>query len=491
MRFCICLRRVSLFLVMLLVVILPSYGGAPIPFTINMSENVVVTGVPRLQLDVGGVTRYAPYVSGSGTNSLSFAYTVVAPDFDRNGIALVSPLDLNGGTIKDVGGNDANLNFTLPNTSGVMLQSYTTAWTTAPITPANSASAAFAITGAPTGATYNYTITSDGGGTPVTGTGTIGGTPHNVTGVNLNTLLSGTLTLSVTVTNATGTGNAKTNTVVATISSFTGVLDSLPASAAAYSVRRLRTAYTGALIRVRRSNDNTEQDIGYQSNGDLDTTALATFCGASSCFVKTWYDQSGNARNAAQASNSNQPRIVNAGIVDTFNSRPAINWMISQSNYLLTSYVFSMTTATTVSAVFKPNSLGSSQLFDIRLSSDGNPVFDCGNTDGFAVRRRDDLGNLVGTTNHASRNTSAHTTTKTYDGSVISSYLDGGDLRTASSTSTTLGSTYRIALGTNGFSPGASLYDGYMGDFIYFNSLLSTTNRQALEANQKAYYSTP
>jgi hypothetical protein len=240
--------------------------ATPIPFTVNLSENVVVTGSPRLQLDIGGVTRFAPYVSGSGTNLLSFAYPVVAPDFDRDGVTLVSPLDLNGRTIRDMNGNNASLAFSPPNTTGVLVQSYTVAWTTSPVNATNETATAFNIVNAPTGATYNYTITSDGGGGSVTGAGSIASNPQAVTGVNVSSLPAGILTLSVTVTNGTGTGNAKTNTVSG---AFTGVLDTLPATAAAYSIRRLRSGYTGALIRVRRSSDNAEQDIGPTLGGGL------------------------------------------------------------------------------------------------------------------------------------------------------------------------------------------------------------------------------
>jgi hypothetical protein len=77
------------------------------------------------------------------------------------------------------------------------------------------------------------------------------------------------------------------------------LLDLYPSAAVAYSLRKLRTAYTGSAIRVRRSSDNTEQDIGFVGRG-LDTTALLTFCGVGDGFVKTWYDQSGNANNAIQ-----------------------------------------------------------------------------------------------------------------------------------------------------------------------------------------------
>jgi hypothetical protein len=63
------------------------------------------------------------------------------------------------------------------------------------------------------GATYKYTVTSSGGGTPVTGSGTITSASQQVTGINVSTLLDGTLTYSVTLTDAAGhTGSTVTAT---------------------------------------------------------------------------------------------------------------------------------------------------------------------------------------------------------------------------------------------------------------------------------------
>jgi hypothetical protein len=61
---------------------------------------------------------------------------------------------------------------------------------------------------------------------------------------------------------------------------FVGILDNLPPSAGAWSVsRRLRTGYTGPLIRDRRSSDNAEQDIGLGVDNNLDSAARAAFLG--------------------------------------------------------------------------------------------------------------------------------------------------------------------------------------------------------------------
>jgi hypothetical protein len=101
------------------------------------------------------------------------------------------------------------------------------------------------------------------------------------------------------------------------------LLDDFPNAAVAYSLRLLRGAYTGSAIRVRRSNDNAEQDIGFTGN-QLDTTSLASFVGANSGFVTTWYDQSGNDRNATQTTSASQPRIVASGVIDTLNGKPTL-----------------------------------------------------------------------------------------------------------------------------------------------------------------------
>ena len=81
----------------------------------------------------------------------------------------------------------------------------------------------------------------------------------------------------------------------------TPLLDTYSGAAAAYSLRLLdSTAYVGSAIRVRRSSDNTEQDIGFNVFGELDTVSLLAFAGTGDAFVKTWYDQSGNSNDATQ-----------------------------------------------------------------------------------------------------------------------------------------------------------------------------------------------
>ena len=110
-------------------------------------------------------------------------------------------------------------------------------------------------------------------------------------------------------------------------SSFTtGLLEFYPGAAAAYSLRQLRRSVSPYAIRVRRSGDSLEQDIGFNSNGELDTNALLDFANGGDAWVTVWYDQSSNGNDATQGTNADQPQIVSSGSVITQNGKPTLNF---------------------------------------------------------------------------------------------------------------------------------------------------------------------
>jgi hypothetical protein len=92
----------------------PSNGnysiGQQLDFTVNFSENVTITGSPYIPItmNTGGIVN-ASYVSGSGTSSIVFRYTIQSGNLDTDGITIGSSISLNGGTIKDVYPNNAVL----------------------------------------------------------------------------------------------------------------------------------------------------------------------------------------------------------------------------------------------------------------------------------------------------------------------------------------------------------------------------------------------
>lgn len=90
---------------------------------------------------------------------------------------------------------------------------YSVLFVTDPVDENNETAVMIRINGGTTGDTYNYTITSSGGGTPIVGSGTVTGNPTNFM-EDVSTLGDGTLTVELTLTNANGTGSPVQDTVL-------------------------------------------------------------------------------------------------------------------------------------------------------------------------------------------------------------------------------------------------------------------------------------
>jgi len=123
----------------------------------------------------------------------------------------------------------------------------------------------------------------------------------------------------------------------ATASPASGFLADYSGAAAAYSVRQLGDA--NICMRVRRDGDDAEKNIGFGSDGFVDTTAISDFCGSDNGFVVTWFDQSGNAVDATQGTNAEQPKIYDGtdGITKD-NGYPATEWSAASGQMLEANY---------------------------------------------------------------------------------------------------------------------------------------------------------
>lgn len=122
--------------------------------------------------------------------------------------------------------------------------------------------------------------------------------------------------------------------------------------AVAYSVRKIRADYSGSAVRVRRDLDDGEQDIGFDTDGNLDESALTTFVGANNGFIVTWYDQTTNGNDATQLVTSRQLRVVSSGTVDKLGTKVAPVSNAARVHYTISSAV-SVTPPQTSIAVIK------------------------------------------------------------------------------------------------------------------------------------------
>ena len=94
----------------------------------------------------------------------------------------------------------------------------------------------------------------------------------------------------------------------------------------AFSTRKLRTDYLGFAIRLRRSTDNAEVDVTFDTNGLISdnsvakiavsgtsglavnsTQTLASFRSGATLFVTIWYDQGANGYHGVQTTTARQP----------------------------------------------------------------------------------------------------------------------------------------------------------------------------------------
>ena len=261
-------------------------------------------------------------------------------------------------------------------------------------------------------------------------------------------------------------------------SPFTGLLDTYPGAAAAYSLRLLRSAYSGNSIRVRRSSDNAEQDIAFVGN-DLDTASLLTFCGAGNGFVTTWYDQSGNANDATQSTAVNQCQIVSSGalILDANTGKITSTW--TNDRYTLASGISANTKYLSVS-MFKRGGTSTDILVHLGNSASiiPTPLLWLGAGSAYSIRSY--MASLLSFQN-----------VSTVGRCIITSLKDASNLKVAYRNGTQLTTTATqapTATTLNTFGQASALFtSGQYQEYIYWNSEQSA-NRVGIETDINTYW---
>ena len=318
-----------------------------------------------------------------------------------------------------------------------------------------------AISGA-TGSTY-LLVTADGG--------------HN-------------LSCSVTAANVNGITAASSNPVViSTAFTYPGTPTGL------YSLRKVGAGYNGSCLRVQRSSDSTQQDIGFDASGNVNVAAATAFAGGALLTVAKWYDQSGVGLDLAQATAAAQPQF------NLINGKPWLSFAAMSSSlplglYLVTATVPNLTGNQAIGFVGQSmtdivsmpmaqfdgtngwfltfNGSGSS------ITVGSNPgVFQYFTTNGSSAVR--DTGRYYARTNRYAAKRLSGT------GAI---YVNGAQTATGTAANNAA-STAKLALGSNG--DGTFPFTGLISEVFVYASTgatdpLTDANRLAIDASQSAYF---
>lgn len=245
------------------------------------------------------------------------------------------------------------------------------------------------------------------------------------------------------------------------------LLDQYSGTVGAFALNKLDCDYSGSAIRVRESGGNTESDIGFTANGDLDTATLKTFVGSNSGYVTTWYSQQGSV-NGTQSTTTAQPRIVNAGVIERQNAKPTLYFdgtdFFSTTSLTInqpTSYFIAGKNNGTNDLHFFDGNSGSRQILGV---SGGNLVSYAGSVLSFGAN-----------------STNFNLYSCVFNGSSSTITRNGSGTVTGNAGTSAVGNPY-IGKGQTGGIV------GYISTFVIYNSD-QTSNRTAIENIINSYYS--
>ena len=126
----------------------------------------------------------------------------------------------------------------------------------------------------------------------------------------------------------------------------------------AYALILLTNTYTGPVVNIRRSSDNSTQDFHADSFGNI--YGLSNWLNGSQAFVTKWYDQSGLGNHAVQTSAIAQPVLV-----------PASS-QYAPSQYLIDSSIRPNTMFFNITGSVVPTGLNAPYTFIVRHGSISN-----------------------------------------------------------------------------------------------------------------------
>ena len=255
----------------------------------------------------------------------------------------------------------------------------------------------------------------------------------------------------------------------------------------ALSTRRINSGYTGPLIRLRRSIDNTEQDFGsgLGMGETVDYSAIGTFIRSGTAHVVKWYDQSGQGRDLQQQTASRQPTFdagATTGMAVNFSGASDVH-LSSVSE--VSGGFFSSGPAVSIHHATDNSDTGFATNMSVSAASHA-----AGGITYFRTNRYKNVNRFVwmGVQFPLAPPAVSGNEYNYYhhDGSFLRMDLNGSEIGTSSNTTTFSSAGDSFNLGADATN---HEWDGYTYELIIFDSSQSTTNSDAIRDDMNSHYS--
>lgn len=317
---------------------------------------------------------------------------------------------------------------------------------------------------------------------------------------------------------------------------YSGLCNTYPNPFHAYSLRRLRNNYTGPCFLARRtvgtitknvfilfdSNNTISLDSPIVPRYTLVDTTLATnlggfanstgygnpdgLTGGATINVIQWWDQSETYANdtttgtniiekiANQSTATKQPILVSGGTLQTKDSKVALRFVKTNSNYLAvndatgsldnlsTYFVGAFSASTTINTGYALASVTGSKNFLFPFLSGTTTYF------GYSTSTTA----IVDTTGFTtSRKIWSLLSPSPLNGAVAQAWVNGSSKGTNTLISGADTTTVKIGIGGNSASTGTNFFDGFIQEIVCWPTLTTITSdaiRQAIESNINTYW---
>jgi hypothetical protein len=244
----------------------------------------------------------------------------------------------------------------------------------------------------------------------------------------------------------------------------------------AYSTRQIASGATNAM-QVTRSSDSTTSNIGF-SGGNLNTTTLNSFCSATTCYLTTWYDQSGNAINATCSTTlATCPVVVNAGTNNTLNSQVCGVWTLGTATTF--SFTHSIPQPASFAILFKNTSAspGSSGHLTDGINGGGRQLF------GFNTTTYQTYAGSASASGGTPNTTQTHTGIAIFNGASSVVVLDGTTIISGTNIGTNTANGQLIGSGQN-----PTAFGGFLCEYIIDLATIGGTDESTIRTSWQSYW---